>query len=180
MSRELSIFIDESGDFGSLQAHSPFYILGLVLHDQADDITLDLDRIHDALRDRGLSPAHAIHTGPLIRREDDYRWMELPDRRALFRVLFDFVRRCEVQVHAWTFDKRALSGTDQLISAMSRELGLLIKNGRAFFQQWERIVIYYDNGQKEITNIVNSVQRPPDQRRGSARSAGGLQPVPGR
>jgi hypothetical protein len=157
VSRELSIFIDESGDFGSPQAHSPFYILGLVFHDQANDITPNLDRIHDALRDRALSPAHAIHTGPLIRREHDYRWMDLAARRALFRVLFDFVRRCEVQLHTWTFDKRILTDADQLISSMSRELGALIKDRRAFFQQWKRVVIYYDNGQKEITNVVNSV-----------------------
>jgi hypothetical protein len=83
--------------------------------------------------------------------------MDLAARRALFRVLFDFVRRCEVQLHAWTFDKRNLTDADRLISSMSRELGALIKDGRAFFQQWERIVIYYDNDQKEITNVVNSV-----------------------
>ena len=47
--RELSIFIDESGDFGPVQQHSPFYILSLVLHDQSDDITGHLAKIHDAL-----------------------------------------------------------------------------------------------------------------------------------
>jgi hypothetical protein len=28
--RELSIFIDESGDFGPFEKHSPFYVLSLV------------------------------------------------------------------------------------------------------------------------------------------------------
>ena len=96
--RELSIFIDESGDFGPAQEHSPFYILGIVLHDQSDDITTNLDKIHGALRARGLPENHAIHTGPLIRREADYRWLPLPSRRSLFRVLFDFVRVCEVAI----------------------------------------------------------------------------------
>ena len=50
----LSIFIDECGDFGPTQQHSPFYVLSLVLHDQNDDITGHLDRIHDALQVRGL------------------------------------------------------------------------------------------------------------------------------
>jgi hypothetical protein len=40
---------------------------------------------------------------------------------------------------------------------MSRELGELIRSSYEFFSSWERIVIYYDNGQKEITNLVNSV-----------------------
>lgn len=155
--RELSIFIDESGDFGPAQEHSPFYILGIVLHDQSDDITTNLNKIHGALRARGLPENHAIHTGPLIRREADYRWLPLPSRRSLFRVLFDFVRVCEVAHHSWVFTKRELVDADQLVSRMSRELGALIRNRYDYFSAWARIVIYYDSGQKEITTLVNSV-----------------------
>lgn len=80
--RELSIFIDESGDFGPFEKHSPFYVLSLVLHDQSDDITGQLGHIHGALQARGLDANHAIHTGPLIRREQDYYGLPLPDRRS--------------------------------------------------------------------------------------------------
>lgn len=155
--RELSIFIDESGDFGPVQKHSPFYILSLVFHDQSDDITRHLDKIHEALQARGLSANHAIHTAPLIRREHDYRWLDLPARRSIFRVLVDFVRMCDVTFHSWVFSKRELGDTDQLVSAMSRGLGALIRSNLGYFSSWDRIVIYYDNGQKEITNLVNSV-----------------------
>jgi len=155
--RELSIFIDESGDFGPTSSHSPSYILGLVFHDQADDISDDLDHIHSALSARGLSSSHAIHTGPLIRREQDYRWMDIAERRALFRVLVDFVRKCDVTHRSWVFNKREHRSSDELVSAMSRELGAFIREHLEYFGSWERIVIYYDNGQKEITNLVNSV-----------------------
>lgn len=157
MARELSIFIDESGDFGSPQPHSPFYVLSIVIHDQSDDITGQLHRVHESLRLRGFSPDHAIHTGPLIRREQDYRWLDLPDRRSIFRVLVDFVRVCEVAHYSWVFDKRSLGGSDALVAAMSRELGTFIRANYDFFVAWDRIVLYYDNGQKEITNLVNSV-----------------------
>lgn len=30
--RELSIFIDESGDFGPFEKHAPYYVLSLVFH----------------------------------------------------------------------------------------------------------------------------------------------------
>ena len=59
--------------------------------------------------------------------------------------------------HSWVFSKRDLGDTDQLVSAMSRELGALIRSKYEFFSPWDRIVIYYDNGQKETTNLVNSV-----------------------
>ena len=154
--RELSIFIDESGDFGPFEKHSPFYILSLVFHDQGDDITGHLDKIHAGLRTRGLSADHAVHAGPLIRREQEYRWMELPERRAIFRLLVDFLHQCELTHHSWVFSKRELD-YDQLVSRMSRELGALIREHFAYFAGWDRIVIYYDNGQKEITTLVNSV-----------------------
>ena len=40
--KELSIFIDESGDFGEYDFHSPYYIISLVFHDQANSIENDL------------------------------------------------------------------------------------------------------------------------------------------
>ncbi|UPK75360.1 DUF3800 domain-containing protein [Nocardioidaceae bacterium SCSIO 66511] len=155
--RELSIFIDESGDFGPYEKHAPFYVLSLVFHDQGDDIAGHLDKIHEALVVRGYAANHAIHTGPLIRREQDYRWLDIASRRSLFRVLIDFVRTCDVTHHSWVFNKKDIGDTDQLVSAMSRELGTLIRSKYEYFSAWERVVIYYDNGQKEITNLVNSV-----------------------
>jgi hypothetical protein len=132
-------------------------VLSLVLHDQSDDITGHLDKIHGALQARGLPANHAIHTGPLIRREHDYRWMDLSARRSIFRVLVDFVRTVNVTHHSRVFSKRELGDTDKLVTAMSRELGALIRSNGEYFGSWERIVIYYDNGQKELTNLVNSV-----------------------
>lgn len=155
--RELSIFIDESGDFGPFEKHSPFYVLSLVFHDQSDDITGHLDKIHEALVVRRLPADHAIHTGPLIRREQDYRWLDMSSRRSILRVLVDFVRTCEMTHHSWVFSKRELGDSDQLVSRMSRELGALTREQYGYFGEWDRIVIYYDNGQKEITNLVNSV-----------------------
>lgn len=155
--RELSIFIDESGDFGPYESHAPYYVLGMVFHDQADDLGGHLDAIHDALIARGLPANHAIHSGPLIRRERDYEWMDLRDRRPLFRVLVEFVRHCEITHRSWVFSKRAHHDSDALVTAMSRALGEFVRENSGYFASYGRIVVYYDNGQKEITNIVNSV-----------------------
>ena len=40
--RELSIFVDESGDWGEYRHHSPYYIITFVFHDQDIDISNDL------------------------------------------------------------------------------------------------------------------------------------------
>ena len=36
--KELSVFVDESGDFGEYDHRAPFYIISLVLHDQDSPI----------------------------------------------------------------------------------------------------------------------------------------------
>ena len=38
--KEISIFIDESGDFGKLNPHSPYYIVTMVFHEQAKSLSV--------------------------------------------------------------------------------------------------------------------------------------------
>ena len=40
---------------------------------------------------------------------------------------------------------------------MSRELGRFVREHLRFFQSFERLIVYYDNGQKEISTIINAV-----------------------
>lgn len=47
--KELSIFIDESGDFGEYDFHSPYYIIAMVMHDQTCDMTKELNKLEKEL-----------------------------------------------------------------------------------------------------------------------------------
>ena len=40
--KELSVFVDESGDFGEFDPRTPYYIIALVFHDQSVKINDDL------------------------------------------------------------------------------------------------------------------------------------------
>ena len=68
---KLSIFVDESGDFGEYQPHSPYYIVTMVIHEQDVNIYPQIDRLNNSLALMNL-PNHTIHTEPLIRREENY------------------------------------------------------------------------------------------------------------
>ena len=35
----LSVFIDESGDFGPYEAHAPYYLVSMILNNQSTDIS---------------------------------------------------------------------------------------------------------------------------------------------
>lgn len=66
---ELSVFIDEPGDFGSYEHHAPYYIITLVFHDQSSDISEQIKHLRRHLVEQGFAENHAIHSAPLIRRE---------------------------------------------------------------------------------------------------------------
>lgn len=74
--KELSIFVDEFGDFGEYENHAPYYIITMVLHDQTIDISTNLNTLNVALRQMGYGDEQAIHTEPLIRREKPYQYWQ--------------------------------------------------------------------------------------------------------
>ena len=49
MNRVLSIFIDESGDFGSFRQHSPYYLVTMILHDQNINISENIKALDNHL-----------------------------------------------------------------------------------------------------------------------------------
>ncbi len=65
--KELSIFIDESGDFGEYDHHSPYYIITMVFHDQQEDIQPAVSKLNQELSYLNLDNL-CIHTGPIIRK----------------------------------------------------------------------------------------------------------------
>ena len=68
--KELSIFVDESGDFGEYAKHSPYYIVSMVFHEQDKDINKQIEHLENRLSNLEYN-IHAIHTEPLIRGEEN-------------------------------------------------------------------------------------------------------------
>ena len=70
--RELSVFVDESGNLGD---DAKYYLLALVLHDQSKDVFEHIGRYESTLAQRGLRDI-PLHMNPLMRTNEDYkaRW----------------------------------------------------------------------------------------------------------
>lgn len=47
--KELSIFVDESGDFGEYDYRAPYYIISMVIHNQDIKISGDLQMLENEL-----------------------------------------------------------------------------------------------------------------------------------
>jgi len=151
---ELSVFVDESGDFGT---GSENYILSLVLHEQRQQITYELDRLNEALNEIGLDPESAVHTGAIIRGEDEYRAMDIAVRKKAFTRLFAFARRVPFTYQSFHFRKKETPDRFTLKGVISKTLAQYLRDHAAYFLSFDRVIVYYDNGQAEITDMLNTL-----------------------
>ena len=155
--RELSVFCDESGDFGPLSAHSPLYIVSLVFHDQSKSISEAICNLEKNVAELGFSSHHAIHSAPLIRREQDYANLDWQTRRKLFGDISAFMRRCDVSSKTFLLKKKEFGTGDDLADRIAREMGIFIRENLVYFQSFDKVIVYYDRGQKEITRTLRTI-----------------------
>ena len=94
--REISVFVDESGSFDPDAKSSQFYLVCMVFHDQDVSIAENVAALNVGLREIGLAEDHAVHAGPLIRWESPYRNLRRQDRRVVFAKMLAFLRRTDV------------------------------------------------------------------------------------
>lgn len=151
--RELSIFIDESGDFGVYSSHSPYYIVTLVFHEQDIDLSNEIIRLNRELMHMGYE-GHIIHTEPLIRREMQYKNLAPNERRAIFIKLFYFVSKCNIHYKSFVFPKKEFKKSIYLKKKMIKNISDYIADYFYYFQNFDKVIIYYDNGQPELSEIL--------------------------
>ncbi|MBQ7706388.1 MAG: DUF3800 domain-containing protein [Lachnospiraceae bacterium] len=152
----LSCFIDEAGDFGEYDHHSPYYIVSVVLHEQVESIQNQLDGLERCLKDLGY-PNHALHTGPLIRREPPYEELFMEDRKKLFNLLFRFARKLPIRFMTAKVKKSECSNTDELETRLTKAITNEIERNEDYFRSFDKIIIYYDSGQKPLKRILNII-----------------------
>lgn len=150
----LSCFIDEAGDFGEFESHSPYYIVAVVTHEQSDSIQADINGLENYLSSLGF-PHHALHTGPLIRRESVYEEMEMEQRQKLFNLLFRFTRKIPIRFFTAKVRKSECKDSDALEARITKEIKAEIEKNSSYWHSFDKIIIYYDNGQKPLKRILN-------------------------
>lgn len=154
--RILSVFIDESGDFGPYETHAPYYLVSLILHDQTIDISNNIKLFDTHLLYLGHKN-HAIHTGPLIRRESTYKNDLIEQRKRLFHALFHFARKLPFYYFCIKIKKSECPNVISLTKKIEKELEIELLKNQRFWNVYDTIIIYYDNGQIELTKILTSV-----------------------
>lgn len=155
--KELSIFVDESGDFGAYEVHSPFYIFTILLHNQSNSIKTQIDHLEKHLKEIGLDSKHCFHAGPIIRREQDYANMDIRERRTCLNSILTFAKNVDFKYATFFVEKKHITDPVSLTAALSKQLSAFIREELSFFNNFDNVIIYYDNGQVELSKMLSAV-----------------------
>jgi hypothetical protein len=153
--RILNITIDESGDFGAFERHSPYYLVGMLFHDNQIDVEYASQLLDNQVRNLGHE-IHSIHTGPIIRRERNYKNHSIDERKRLLNALIHFSRRIDAKYTVLSVEKRECRDIIELTSKISKQIQVFVDKHHLFFHSYDEINVYYDNGQIELTRILTS------------------------
>lgn len=154
--KELSIFIDESGDFGEYDFRSPYYIITMVFHNQDCDISECINNLNRELAYLKLDNI-CIHTGPIIRKEEIYEAMDIFERRRIFNKMIAFIRQIDIRYKCFYIDKKHISDVVEASGKLSKLISQFIRDNYNEILGYNDVKIYYDNGQVEVSKILSSV-----------------------
>ena len=154
--KELSIFIDESGDFGEVSEKPAYYLVTLVFHNQKNEIDSNVKKLETSIKSAGFDFEY-IHTGPVIRREDVFTNLSIDERRKLLFKMLNFIMGSPISYETVVVDRKESPDKISLSGKLGREISKIIEKHSSFFEEYEKIIVYYDNGQVELGVILNTV-----------------------
>ena len=151
----LSVFVDESGNFGDPRDPARHCILTLVLHNQTCDITNIVEELNRANEDLGLdSEVFQFHTAPLIRQDDEYAAMSRRMRGRIFDRMLTFVRKVDFKYRCFDVDTNFVNSAEQIFEKQRRQITEFIQNRKSEFEATDCVKIYYDAGQKTVSRLL--------------------------
>ena len=154
--KELSVFIDESGDFGEITEQPAYYLVTLLFHDQKNEIASSIKKLEDSTKNSGFDFEY-IHTGPVIRREDVFSGLSIDERRKLLFKMLNFIISTPITYEVATVNRKEAPDKISLSGRLGREISNVIEKNKSFFDRFDKIIVYYDNGQIELGSILNTV-----------------------
>lgn len=152
MAKDVSIFVDESGDKTD---HTRYFILTLVIHDQRVLITDEVSAYESSLSAAGL-PNIPFHSEPLLNGHKEYQILSLKQRKKLLSLFARLVRFLPIKYKSFVYTHEDFSDTDVLKNKIIRDISGLFCDQLNFFQSFENVKVYYDNGQALVRNALDT------------------------
>lgn len=128
----------------------------MVFHNQDVDIQENILHLETELSYLGLKNL-CIHTGPIIRKEEIYKEMNVIERRRIFNKMMAFIRSIDIQYKCFYIEKKHIEDSVEATGKLSKQISQFIREHFNEFLAFDAVKIYYDNGQIQISRLLSSV-----------------------
>lgn len=157
---ELSIFIDEAGDVGTYDPETNpisdrYYLITLVFHDQNKPIDSQIEFLKNRLANDGFT-AEAVHSGPLIRKEPPFRYYSSEDVFHILQDMLFFLKKSPILYCLIVVDKTQCKNRESLEFMITNQIMSFISMNYSWLSKFRQIKIYYDNGQKIVSDCIRN------------------------
>lgn len=153
--KKLSIFIDETGEFGFEKGASRLYGVSFVFHDQSFSIKQEINELNQRLSIIGYT--NMIHMSDLIMKRGDYSNMNITKRKNIFNAIYYFLRKIPVKYHTIIIDKKYTDNSEVLRRKLRNEITKMLESNKTYFKKYDYIILYYDNGQETLGNLLEDI-----------------------
>ena len=151
--RKLNVFIDETGDLGFSKKSSDLYGVSFAFHDSANLLNKHVTYLNTKLKKLGFN--NMIHCALLIANRDEYHVFDIDTRKNIFKTLFNFSRKIDAKYKTIMTNKKYINNSKTLKDKLGIEIRQLVENNKSFFDKYDKITIYYDNGQESLGKILD-------------------------
>lgn len=105
----------------------------------------------------GLDYDGMIHLAYLVAKRGDYSHFDFERRKSIFWAIFYFSSKVKVKIRTVVIDKKYINKKMQLNVALAREISNFINENKEYINSFDKVVIYYDNGQETLATILDTL-----------------------
>lgn len=151
MAKRLNLHIDESGHQDLSEGR---YLVAVVLHDHSENIVEAISQYEARLTAAGL-PDIPFHGKDLLHGNKGYSKASPADRKRLLAQFARLVRELPVSFFALHYNAATVHNRNELEARIRRDLAALVFEKLSFFQSYDTISVYYDNGQGAVSAALH-------------------------
>lgn len=147
MANRLNLHVDETG---SQDLSENLYLVSVVLHEHSADVVTPIEEYERRLTVAELTNV-PFHGKDLLHGNGDYQSVSPGNRKRLLTQFARLVRSLPFTYFVLRYDVFSIRGRDELESRIRRDLASLVYERLSFFQAFDTISVYYDNGQGAVS-----------------------------
>lgn len=125
-----------------------------MLHDQSNDIRKTVETYERALAHTSL-PDIPFHSEPLLNGHKGYETLSLTQRKKLLSSFGAMVRYLPIQYKTFIYRRSEYEEPQRLPSRMKHDISNLLFDNLPFFQSFDDVKVYYDNGQDIVSRALH-------------------------